>query len=82
MILYSPAILAGLYAVRPPFPPSPGLLELARFARGVWATKCIVLPPLSESVMAKPGRKVKKANHGKRPACSRPRKNRRQQVKT
>jgi hypothetical protein len=34
------------------------------------------------SVMAKPGRKVKKANHGKRPACSRPRKNRRQQVKT
>ncbi len=28
--------------------------------------------------MAKPGRKVKKANHGKRPACSRPRKNRRQ----
>lgn len=32
--------------------------------------------------MAKPGRKVKKANHGKRPACSRPRKNRRQRVKT
>ncbi len=34
------------------------------------------------SPMAKPGRKVKKANHGKRPACSRPRKNRRQKVKT
>ena len=32
--------------------------------------------------MAKPGRKVKKANHGKRPACSRPRKSRRQQVRT
>ncbi|WP_391483901.1 50S ribosomal protein bL37 [Adhaeretor mobilis] len=32
--------------------------------------------------MAKPGRKVKKANHGKRPACSRPRKSRRQKVKT
>ena len=35
-----------------------------------------------EFVMAKPGRKVKKANHGPRPACSRPRKNRRHQVKT
>jgi hypothetical protein len=35
-----------------------------------------------ERPMAKPGRKVKKANHGKRPACSRPRKNRRQKVKT
>jgi hypothetical protein len=32
--------------------------------------------------MAKPGRKVKKANHGRRPACSRPRKNRRHAVKT
>ncbi len=32
--------------------------------------------------MAKPGRKVKKANHGKRPANSRPRKNRRQKIKT
>jgi hypothetical protein len=32
--------------------------------------------------MAKPGRKVKKANHGRRPACSRPRKNRRHEVKT
>jgi len=37
---------------------------------------------LLEFPMAKPGRKVKKANHGKRPACSRPRKNRRQKVKT
>jgi hypothetical protein len=35
-----------------------------------------------EPPMAKPGRKVKKANHGKRPACSRPRKNRRQKVRT
>jgi hypothetical protein len=35
-----------------------------------------------ELSMAKPGRKVKKANHGRRPACSRPRKNRRHQVKT
>jgi hypothetical protein len=33
-------------------------------------------------VMAKPGRKVKKANHGARPACSRPRKQRRHKVKT
>ena len=33
-------------------------------------------------VMAKPGRKVKKANHGRRPACSRPRKSRRHAVKT
>lgn len=32
--------------------------------------------------MAKPGRKVKKANHGKRPANSRQRKNRRQKIKT
>jgi hypothetical protein len=32
--------------------------------------------------MAKPGRKVKKANHGRRPACSRPRKNQRHKVKT
>ncbi|MEM1304342.1 MAG: hypothetical protein AAGG46_05580 [Planctomycetota bacterium] len=32
--------------------------------------------------MAKPARKVKKANHGKRPACSRPRKARRHAVKT
>ena len=32
--------------------------------------------------MAKPCRKVKKANHGKRPACSRPRKSRRQLIKT
>jgi hypothetical protein len=31
--------------------------------------------------MAKPGRKVKKANHGARPACSRPRKQR-HKVKT
>jgi hypothetical protein len=38
--------------------------------------------PLEEFVMAKPGRKVKKANHGARPACSRPRKQRRHQVKT
>jgi hypothetical protein len=38
--------------------------------------------PLKESSMAKPGRKVKKANHGRRPACSRPRKNRRHTVKT
>ncbi len=37
---------------------------------------------IKERPMAKPGRKVKKANHGKRPACSRPRKNRRQKVKT
>jgi hypothetical protein len=35
-----------------------------------------------EITMAKPGRKVKKANHGARPACSRPRKNRRHKVKT
>jgi hypothetical protein len=34
------------------------------------------------TAMAKPGRKVKKANHGKRPACSRPRKSRRQKVRT
>ncbi|WP_391581024.1 50S ribosomal protein bL37 [Botrimarina hoheduenensis] len=32
--------------------------------------------------MAKPCRKVKKANHGARPACSRPRKSRRHKVKT
>jgi hypothetical protein len=32
--------------------------------------------------MAKPNRKVKKANHGARPSCSRPRKSRRQKVKT
>ena len=32
--------------------------------------------------MAKPCRKVKKANKGARPACSRPRKERRQKVKT
>jgi hypothetical protein len=37
---------------------------------------------LKEFNMAKPGRKVKKANHGRRPACSRPRKSRRHQVKT
>jgi hypothetical protein len=35
-----------------------------------------------EPPMAKPGRKVKKANHGARPACSRPRKQRRHKVKT
>ena len=35
-----------------------------------------------ESTVAKPGRKVKKANHGRRPACSRPRKNQRHKVKT
>jgi len=35
-----------------------------------------------EPPMSKPGRKVKKANHGKRPSCSRPRKQRRQKVKT
>jgi hypothetical protein len=32
--------------------------------------------------MAKPGRKVKKANHGKRPANSKTRKQKRQRVKT
>ena len=32
--------------------------------------------------MAKPGRKIKKANHGKRPANSKMRKQRRQKVKT
>jgi hypothetical protein len=32
--------------------------------------------------MAKPGRKIKKANHGKRPANSKARKAKRQQVKT
>ncbi len=32
--------------------------------------------------MAKPGRKVKKANHGARPANSRTRKAKRQRVKT
>ncbi len=32
--------------------------------------------------MAKPGRKVKKANHGKRPANSRQRKAKRQKAKT
>jgi hypothetical protein len=37
---------------------------------------------LEEFKMAKPGRKVKKANHGARPACSRPRKQRRHRVKT
>jgi len=37
---------------------------------------------LKEFAMAKPGRKVKKANHGARPACSRPRKQRRHRVKT
>jgi len=37
---------------------------------------------LQEFVMAKPGRKVKKANHGARPACSRPRKQNRHKVKT
>jgi hypothetical protein len=32
--------------------------------------------------MAKPGHKVKKANHGKRPASSKARKNKRHKVKT
>lgn len=32
--------------------------------------------------MAKPGRKIKKANHGKRPASSKARKEKRQRVKT
>ncbi len=32
--------------------------------------------------MAKPGRKVKKANHGKRPANSKARKSKRRQIKT
>lgn len=32
--------------------------------------------------MAKPGRKAKKANHGKRPANSKARKGKRQQVRT
>jgi len=32
--------------------------------------------------MAKPGRKIKKANHGKRPANSKARKNKRHKVKT
>jgi hypothetical protein len=32
--------------------------------------------------MAKPTRKIKKANHGKRPACSKARKGKRQIVKT
>jgi hypothetical protein len=32
--------------------------------------------------MAKPGRKIKKANHGKRPANSKARKQKRQRVKT
>lgn len=32
--------------------------------------------------MAKPTRKIKKANHGKRPACSQARKSKRHAVKT
>lgn len=32
--------------------------------------------------MAKPSRKIKKANHGKRPANSRTRKEKRQRIKT
>lgn len=35
-----------------------------------------------EVLMAKPGRKIKKANHGKRPANSKMRKQKRQRVKT
>ena len=67
-----------------PFPGSPPLLKLSlQIAGGVWAVRAESKPfAFMEPAMAKPGRKVKKANHGKRPACSRPRKNRRQQVKT
>jgi hypothetical protein len=32
--------------------------------------------------MAKPGRKLKKANHGKRPASSKARKSKRKQIRT
>jgi hypothetical protein len=35
-----------------------------------------------EPLMAKPGRRIKKANHGRRPANSRVRKQKRQRVKT
>ena len=58
------------------------LLEWRAFAGAVWAVRACSHRSLGVRSMAKPGRKVKKANHGKRPACSRPRKSRRQQVKT
>jgi hypothetical protein len=38
--------------------------------------------PDKETAMAKPGRKTKKANHGKRPANARARKAKRKKVKT
>jgi len=34
------------------------------------------------NAMAKPGRKIKKANHGKRPASSKARKQKRREIKT
>lgn len=38
--------------------------------------------PIKDKIMAKPGRKTKKANHGKRPANAKARKAKRKKIKT
>ena len=50
--------------------------------RPVWGRLRQVLDHAGDIDMAKPGRKIKKANHGKRPASSKARKEKRQRIKT